>query len=169
MTTLWRNARLATMAGDRPYGLIERGALLVDGDALDWVGPEAQLPGELAALVDEEHDLDGALVTPGLIDCHTHLVYGGERSREFELRLQGASYEDLARAGGGIRSTVAATRAASDDELYALAARRLAALQREGVTTIEIKSGYGLTRGDEARMLRVARPSYSGGSACAAR
>jgi imidazolonepropionase len=157
MSTLWRNARLATMSSTGPYGLIERGALLVDGDALDWVGPESQLPAELAALVDEDHDLDGALVTPGLVDCHTHLVYGGERAREFELRLLGASYEEIAHAGGGIRSTVAATRAASDDELYALAARRLAALQREGVTTIEIKSGYGLTRSDEARMLRVAR------------
>ena len=157
MTTLWRNARLATMTGSSPYGLIERGAMLVDGDALAWVGAEHELPHELARLVDEEHDLEGALVTPGLIDCHTHLVYGGQRAREFELRLNGASYEEIARAGGGIRSTVAATRAASDDALYAAAARRLATLEREGVTTVEIKSGYGLTRADEARMLRVAR------------
>ena len=157
MTILWRNARLATMAGTSPYGLIERGALLVDGDALDWVGPESALPRALAKLVEEEHDLGGALVTPGLIDCHTHLVYGGQRAREFELRLNGASYEEIARAGGGIRSTVAATRAASDDALYLAAAQRLATLEREGVTTIEIKSGYGLTRNDEARMLRVAR------------
>src|SRR5689334_12521475 len=110
MTTLWRNARLATMAGDAPYGLVERGALVVDGDALAWVGAQSDLPRELAALVDEERDLGGTLVTPGLIDCHTHLVYGGQRAREFELRLQGASYEEIARAGGGIRSTVAATR-----------------------------------------------------------
>ncbi|TMH03519.1 MAG: imidazolonepropionase [Betaproteobacteria bacterium] len=157
MTILWRNARLATMAGTSPYGLIERGALLVDGDALDWVGPESALPRALAKMVEEEHDLGGALVTPGLIDCHTHLVYGGQRAREFELRLNGASYEEIARAGGGIRSTVAATRAASDDALYLAAAQRLATLEREGVTTIEIKSGYGLTRDDEARMLRVAR------------
>ena len=157
MTILWRNARLATMAGTSPYGLIERGALLVDGDALDWVGPESALPRALAKMVEEEHDLGGALVTPGLIDCHTHLVYGGQRAREFELRLNGASYEEIARAGGGIRSTVAATRAASDDALYLAAAQRLATLEREGVTTIEIKSGYGLTRNDEARMLRVAR------------
>ena len=157
MTILWRNARLATMAGTSPYGLIERGALLVDGDALDWVGPESALPRALAKLVEEEHDLGGALVTPGLIDCHTHLVYGGQRAREFELRLNGASYEEIAHAGGGIRSTVAATRAASDDALYLAAAQRLATLEREGVTTIEIKSGYGLTRNDEARMLRVAR------------
>jgi len=157
MTTLWRNARLATMAGSSPYGLIERGALLVDGDALDWVGAEDELPRELAKLVDEEHDLGGALVTPGLVDCHTHLVYGGQRAREFELRLNGASYEEIARAGGGIRSTVAATRAASDEVLYSAAAQRLAALEREGATTVEIKSGYGLTRNDEARMLRVTR------------
>ncbi|HEV8312736.1 MAG TPA: imidazolonepropionase [Burkholderiaceae bacterium] len=157
MTTLWRNARVATMAGSLPYGLIEHGALLVDDDVIDWIGPESELPRELAKLVDEEHDLEGALVTPGLIDCHTHLVYGGQRAREFELRLNGASYEEIARAGGGIRSTVAATRAASDDALYLAAARRLATLEREGVTTIEIKSGYGLTRDDEARMLRVAR------------
>jgi imidazolonepropionase len=157
MTTLWRNARVATMAGSLPYGLIEHGALLVDDDVIDWVGPESELPRELAKLVDEEHDLEGALVTPGLIDCHTHLVYGGQRAREFELRLNGASYEEIARAGGGIRSTVAATRAASDEALYAAAAQRLATLEREGVTTIEIKSGYGLTRDDEARMLRVAR------------
>ena len=157
MTTLWRNARIAAMTDGTPYGLVERGALLVDGDALDWVGDESRLPRELAALVDEEHDLGGALVTPGLVDCHTHLVYGGQRAREFELRLNGATYEEIARAGGGIRSTVAATRAASDDELFDAAAARLAALRAEGVTTLEIKSGYGLTREDEARMLRVAR------------
>src|SRR5437867_3793425 len=132
MTILWRNARLATMAGTSPYGLIERGALLVDGDALDWVGPESALPRALAKLVEEEHNLGGALVTPGLIDCHTHLIYGGQRAREFELRLNGASYEEIARAGGGIRSTVAATRAASDDALYLAAAQRLATLEREG-------------------------------------
>ena len=157
MTTLWRNARLATLAGDAPYGLVERGVLLVDGDLLEWVGTESALPPALANLVSDERDLGGALVTPGLIDCHTHLVYGGQRAREFEMRLNGASYEEIARSGGGIRSTVAATRAASDDALYAAAAQRLAALQREGVTTVEIKSGYGLTLQDEARMLRVAR------------
>ena len=148
MTALWRNARVATIAGTAAYGLVERGALLVDDDVLEWVGAESELPRELAKLVDQEHDLGGALATPGLVDCHTHLVYGGQRAREFELRLNGASYEEIARAGGGIRSTVGATRAASDDALYAAAAQRLAALEREGVTTVEIKSGYGLTRDD---------------------
>ena len=153
--TLWRNARLATLDGDSPWGLIERGALLVDGGTLRWVGAEADLPRAVA--VDSEHDLSGALLTPGLVDCHTHLVYGGNRAREFELRLQGATYEELARAGGGIRATVAATRAASDDELFQSARRRALALMAEGVTTIEIKSGYGLSREHEARMLRIAR------------
>ena len=152
---MWRNARLATLSGRRPWGWIGRGALLVEGDTLRWVGTESDLPATLQP--DAEHDLGGALVTPGLVDCHTHLVYAGQRAREFELRLQGASYEDIARAGGGIRSTVAATRAASDDELLRLASRRLDVLMGEGVTTIEIKSGYGLSQHDEARCLRVAR------------
>ena len=135
---LWRNARLATLAHDVAWGWIERGALLVDGETLAWVGAEADLPTDLA--VDAEHDLGGALVTPGLVDCHTHLVYGGQRAQEFELRLQGASYEDIARAGGGIRSTVAATRAASDESLFDSARLRALALMAEGVTTLEIKS-----------------------------
>jgi imidazolonepropionase len=152
---LWRGARLATLAGTQPWGWIERGALLVRGTRIAWVGAEADLPCD--ARIDAEHDLGGALVTPGLIDGHTHLVYGGQRAREFELRLQGTSYEDIARAGGGIRATVAATRAADDDTLLAAARRRALALMSEGVTTIEIKSGYGLNRDDEARCLRVAR------------
>ena len=154
MTTLWRNARLATLSGEG-WGLVERGALLVQGEALSWVGPEADLPrgAEIAA----EHDLGGALVTPGLVDCHTHLVYGGQRAREFEMRLEGASYEEIARAGGGIRSTVAATRAASDEDLYTSARHRALALMAEGVTTLEVKSGYGLSAEHEARCLRVAR------------
>ncbi|MCW5662049.1 MAG: imidazolonepropionase [Burkholderiaceae bacterium] len=154
-TTLWRNARLVTLADAPGWGLIERGALRVRGDRIVWVGPEANLPAD--APIAAEHDLGGALVTPGLIDCHTHLVYGGQRASEFELRLQGASYEDIARAGGGIRSTVAATRAADDDTLFASARARALALMSEGVTTIEIKSGYGLSRDDEARCLRAAR------------
>ena len=157
MSTLWRNARLATMAGTEPWGWIEHGALLVDGAALQWVGAEADLSAVLASHITAEHDLGGAVVTPGLIDCHTHLVYGGQRAREFELRLQGASYEDIARAGGGIRSTVAATRAATDAQLLASAGARLRTLMAEGVTTIEIKSGYGLSLQGEARCLRTAR------------
>jgi imidazolonepropionase len=155
MRTLWRHARLATMADGTPWGWVERGALLTEGDRLRWIGPEQALPAGLA--VNAEHDLAGALVTPGLIDCHTHLVYGGHRAREFEQRLQGATYEEIARAGGGIRSTVAATRAADDAALFASARARALALMSEGVTTIEIKSGYGLNRDDEARCLRVAR------------
>ena len=153
--TLWRHARLATLAGAAPWGWIDDGALLTEGDLLHWVGPDSQLPAALAC--DAEHDLAGALVTPGLIDCHTHLVYGGHRAREFEQRLQGASYEDIARAGGGILSTVAATRAASDDVLIESARERARTLMAEGVTTIEIKSGYGLNYDDEARCLRAAR------------
>ena len=152
--TLWRHARLATMAGAEPWGEIADGALLVEGDRLHWVGRDGAWPKD--GRIEAGHDLGGALVTPGLIDCHTHLVYGGHRAREFELRLQGASYEDIARAGGGIRSTVAATRSADDDTLFAAARERALALMTEGVTAIEIKSGYGLNRDDEARCLRAA-------------
>jgi imidazolonepropionase len=152
---LWRHARLATMATGAPWGWIEDGALLVEGTALRWVGDDAQLPPGLHA--EAEFDLGGALVTPGLIDAHTHLVYGGDRAAEFELRLQGASYEAIARAGGGIRATVAATRAASDEALFASAAARARALMAEGVTTLEVKSGYGLSELHEARCLAVAR------------
>jgi len=154
MRILWRHARLATLAGTG-WGEIERGALLSDGQHIGWVGDEAALPAGLP--VDSEVDLGGALVTPGLVDCHTHLVYGGQRAGEFELRLQGASYEEIARAGGGIRSTVAATRAAGDQTLFASAAQRARTLMAEGVTTLEVKSGYGLSLADETRCLRVAR------------
>jgi imidazolonepropionase len=154
MRTLWRNARLVTLAGSG-WCTIEHGAMVVDGAQLRWVGNDKAVPRSLQ--VDDEQDLEGALVTPGLVDCHTHLVYGGNRAREFELRLQGASYEEIARAGGGIRSTVAATRAASDEELFNRAAQRARTLMAEGVTTIEIKSGYGLSIEQEARCLRVAR------------
>jgi imidazolonepropionase len=153
--TLWRNARLATLAGRERWGMIDRGALLVDGDRLHWVGPELDL--DSFPDIEAEHDLEGALVTPGLIDAHTHLVYGGQRAPEFEMRLQGASYEQIARAGGGIRSTVAATRAADEQTLFASAAARLDQLVAEGVTTVEIKSGYGLAFEHERRCLQVAR------------
>lgn len=153
--TLWRNANLATLAGTAPWGWTPRGAIVAEGDRIAWVGAEAMLAAGIG--VDVEHDLAGALVTPGLVDCHTHLVYGGQRADEFELRLQGASYEQIARAGGGIRSSVAATRAASDEALFAAARARALALMAEGVTTLEVKSGYGLTLHDEARCLRAAR------------
>ncbi|RZJ00501.1 MAG: hypothetical protein EOP39_24115 [Rubrivivax sp.] len=149
---LWRGGVLATLAGDRGWGLIEDGALLVEDGLLRWVGPSADAPA-----AEEVIELHGALVTPGLVDCHTHLVYGGSRANEFEQRLQGASYADIAKAGGGIRSTVAATRAASEAELLAAARKRAQALINEGVTTLEVKSGYGLDAATEARMLRVAR------------
>ena len=153
--TLWRHARLATFAGTTPWGWVDEGALVTEGERIAWVGPLAELPR--AAAFDAEHDLHGALLTPGLIDAHTHLVYGGDRAAEFELRLQGATYEEVARAGGGIRSTVAATRAASEEQLFASAAARARTLMAEGVTTIEIKSGYGLSEAHEARCLSVAR------------
>lgn len=153
--TLWRGAALATMTPDRPWGWIDDGAVLAEGERITWVGPASALPAGLAP--DLEHDLGGGVLTPGLIDAHTHLVYGGHRAREFELRLQGASYEQIARAGGGIRSTVAATRTASDDTLRHRAVQRARALLAEGVTALEVKSGYGLSEVDEARCLRIAR------------
>ena len=159
---VWRHARVATLAGASGWGLIERGAIVTEDARIAWIGPESDLPALGKAAV-EEHDLGGALLTPGLVDAHTHLVYGGHRAHEFEMRLQGASYEDIAKAGGGIRSTVAATRAASEDELFALASRRLRTLRDGGVTTVEIKSGYGLSFEDEARCLRVARRLGRGG------
>jgi imidazolonepropionase len=150
---LWRNARLATC--DAEHRSIQRGALLTRGARIEWVGEEAQLPGVASGA--EVHDLAGAWVTPGLIDCHTHLVFAGTRADEYAQRLRGRSYEEIAHAGGGILSTVRAVRAASEAQLFEESAPRLAALASEGVTTIEIKSGYGLTLADEAKMLRVAR------------
>ena len=154
MQKLWRHARLATLAeGD--WGLIDDGALVTEGELIRWVGPLAALPAHLK--IDEEVNLGGALVTPGLVDCHTHLVYGGDRAREAEMRLNGASYEEIARAGGGIRSTVSATRAAPEEVLLHHARKRAQALMAGGVSTLEIKSGYGLSLQDEAKCLRVAR------------
>jgi len=157
-TTLWRGARIASFAdgaGADGWGLIERGALLAEDGRIAWVGAEQDLPAGLA--VQDEHELGGALLTPGLIDAHTHLVYAGDRSAEFDLRLQGASYEQIARAGGGIRHTVACTRATDEATLLDLALARARALRDGGVSTLEVKSGYGLTLADEARCLRVAR------------
>ncbi len=149
------SCRLATMVeGEEPYGAIEDGALLITDGRIAWVGARADLPRHEAAEVER---LDGRWVTPGLIDCHTHLVFGGDRSGEFEERLGGVTYEEIARRGGGIASTVRATREAGEDELYASALSRLEGLKATGVSTIEIKSGYGLDRESELRMLRVAR------------
>jgi len=152
--TLWLDARLATMTG-AGLGIIERGAIAAREGKIVFAGAMADLPADADAK--ERVSLDGRWVTPGLIDCHTHLVYAGDRAHEFELRLAGASYEEIARAGGGIVSTVKATRAASEDTLIAQSLPRLDALMAEGVTTIEIKSGYGLDLDTEARMLRAAR------------
>lgn len=156
---LWRNCRVATLQPlhPAPYGLIEDAALLVEAGRIAWVGPRSELPADQAARCTRQHDAGGALITPGLIDCHTHLVYAGDRAHEFELRLQGASYEDVARAGGGITSTVKATRAATEAELEVQSLKRLRALIAEGVTTLEIKSGYGLALEHERKALRVAR------------
>jgi imidazolonepropionase len=149
---VWLNAHLATMADDG-LGLLEDGAVAARDGRIAWVGPRAALPGPAA----ETTDCAGAWILPGLIDCHTHLVFGGDRAAEFEQRLAGATYEEIARAGGGILSTVRATRAASEEALLAAAAPRLCALMAEGVTTVEIKSGYGLDTETELRQLRVAR------------
>ena len=149
------DCRLATMAeGGAAYGAIADGALLVREGRIEWAGARADLPVHQATETDR---LDGRWVTPGLVDCHTHLVFGGDRSGEFEQRLGGATYEEIARAGGGIVSSVAATRAASEVQLYASALGRLAGLKATGVTTVEIKSGYGLDHDSELKMLRVAR------------
>lgn len=154
---LWINATLATMAGVRSYGLYEHSAIAVKDKKIAWLGKMADLPGKPEDLAEDIYDAHGQCVTPGLIDCHTHLVYAGNRYHEFEMRMQGASYADIARAGGGIRSTVNATREVDEDELFEQSLKRAQALSAEGVTTIEIKSGYGLDLETELKMLRVAK------------
>ncbi|BDU20870.1 imidazolonepropionase [Dyella sp. GSA-30] len=153
--TLLINAELATFATDAPYGLISDAAIALHNGEIAWVGKHADLPANAEAK--NTIDLDGALVTPGLIDCHTHLVFGGDRAHEFDLRLNGATYEEIARAGGGIASTVNATRTADEAQLLAQSLPRARALLADGVTTLEIKSGYGLELETERRMLQVAR------------
>lgn len=151
---LFRHATLATMDTERDehYGIITDAAIAVHSDSIVWIGKDADLP-EFDC--HEEIDCEGKLITPGLIDCHTHLVYGGSRANEFEMRLQGMSYEEVAKKGGGIVSTVKATRNATEEELHTAAQKRLNALLAEGVTTVEIKSGYGLDTDTELKMLRV--------------
>jgi imidazolonepropionase len=149
--TLWINARLATMAGG--YGIVENAALAIKDGRIAWLGAMDAVPGEAR----ETRDAKQAWITPGLIDCHTHMVYAGNRAEEFAMRLAGKSYADIARDGGGILSTVRATRAAGEDDLYAASEKRLPPFLQEGVTTVEIKSGYGLDRENEMKMLRVAR------------
>ena len=153
MRTQWQNCHVATMAGGR-YSIVEDAAIVTEGGSIKWLGPRQQA---LAMAPVEVVDLGGAWVTPGLIDCHTHSVFGGNRSAEFEQRLQGVSYAEIAAAGGGIASSVRATRAASEDTLFDTARARLNCLLRDGVTTVEIKSGYGLDLPSERKMLRVIR------------
>lgn len=151
----WRNARIATC--DAATQIFEAGTLITRGDRIEWVGPESSAPAALRSSVTETHDLAGHWVTPALVDCHTHLIYAGNRAAEFAERLRGVSYEEISRRGGGIASTMRATRAASEQQLFDESVPRLESLLAEGVGTVEIKSGYGLTFEDEAKMLRVAR------------
>lgn len=153
MKALWQHCHIATMAHGN-YSIIEDAAMVTAGQFIEWIGPRNEVPTADYAQV---HDLRGAWVTPGLIDCHTHTVFGGNRSGEFEQRLEGVSYADIAAQGGGIASTVRATRAASEDELFESAHKRLRSLLRDGVTTVEIKSGYGLDLASERKLLRVIR------------
>ena len=153
MKTLWQHCNVATMANGT-YSIIEDAAIVTRDEFIEWIGPRLQLP---AGEYGRTRELEGAWVTPGLIDCHTHTVFGGNRSGEFEQRLQGVSYAEIAAAGGGIASTVRATRAASEDELFASARERLICLLRDGVTSVEIKSGYGLSLESERKILRMIR------------
>ena len=152
---LLTNAKLATMTDASPYGIIDNGAIVINHNKIEWVGETCNLPDNFKDL--KHRDLNGNLVTPGLIDCHTHIVHGGNRSNEFEMRLLGSTYEEIANRGGGIISTVKNTRNLSIDELFETSLVRLDKLLEEGITAIEIKSGYGLDKNNELKMLRVAR------------
>lgn len=153
---LWRNAHLCTMVG-QDWDLIENGAVVVRAGRIEWLGPLKDLPSSKTQDIEQEIDVGGALLSPALIDCHTHLVYAGDRAAEAEMRLAGASYESILQAGGGILSTVKATRESSQEVLVSLAKQRAVHLRQNGVASLEIKSGYGLRFEDEARMLRAAR------------
>ena len=155
--SLWVNVHLATMTATGPYGMVKDGAIAIGGNRILWLGGKIDLPADLESRAEKVYDGQNGWITPGLVDCHTHLVYAGSRAREFELRLQGVTYEEIARQGGGIRSTVSDTRQADEQSLFSQSAPRLQAMMQEGVTTVEIKSGYGLDLETELRMLRVAR------------
>jgi imidazolonepropionase len=157
--SLWTGCRAATLqpGTGKAYGLVDDAAIAVEEGRIAWIGPRAALPAEWSGAAAREHDAGGAWITPGFVDCHTHLVYAGNRADEFEQRLEGVSYAEIAKAGGGILSTVRATRAASEDELIAASLPRLEALLADGVTTVEIKSGYGLALEHERKCLQVAR------------
>lgn len=154
--TLWKNLHAATMADDNGYGIINNAAIGIKDGRIGWIGAEKDLPGAAENLSEYVLDGEGKWVTPGLIDCHTHLAYAGSRAHEFEQRLHGATYEDIARAGGGINASVSAVRAASEEEIFEQTLYRLLAMFRQGVTSFEIKSGYGLDTESERKLLRVA-------------
>ena len=155
--SLWLDARLATMVGGSPYGAVDQAAMAVRDGKIAWIGSRESLPEAILAGTQSVYHLENTWITPGLIDCHTHLIYAGNRAREFEMRLNGASYEEIAAAGGGIVSTVGAVRKATESILFEQSAERLRAMQAEGVTAVEVKSGYGLDTASELKMLRVAR------------
>lgn len=155
--SLWIHCRLATMAGPEPYGLVPDAALAVSEGVITWLGPFEELPPDYLGSARDVHQLKGALVTPGFIDCHTHVVYAGNRAGEFAMRLQGATYQEIAGAGGGIASTVRATRSSDEQELFRQSAARVRAMLAQGVATLEIKSGYGLDTESELKTLRVAK------------
>lgn len=157
-TTLWVNARIATQStSPSAYGIVRNAAIASKDGRIAWLGPMQDLPGDPAMLAEQVIDVANKWITPGLVDCHSHVVFGGNRADEFRMRLEGQSYEAIARQGGGIISTVKATREATEDELLHAASKRLQPLLREGLTTTEIKSGYGLDSATEEKMLRVAR------------
>jgi imidazolonepropionase len=154
---LWRNGSLATLTGSRPFGLVGRGAIAVEADRIAWIGPEEALPGSPATLARTVHDLNGRLLTPGLVDCHNHAVYYGSALADFELFVRGGTRAELLASGGGVQGMVRATRAATDEQIYEASAARVAKLITHGVMTMESKSGAGLDLDTELRCLRISR------------